>query len=144
MWQNSKLIWKDILEVVPVISELWVMMKQSLKAEGSWSLINAFATERRTWSVKWLWPLVLPLSAAACVGGWISSKRPRTLPDRAGISSGNGSHRHGWIKRKKTCLSSRRKLPESGHRGKLLAFSCDHLLLKQKRFFMCSCSQGKV
>lgn len=36
-----------------------------------------------------------PQPMAACVGGWISSKRPRTLPDRASVSSGNGSCRHG-------------------------------------------------
>lgn len=61
-------------------------------------VVNVFATKQGTWSVKWLWPSVLPTSMAACVGGWISSKRPHSLPDRAGVSSGNSSHRHGWIK----------------------------------------------
>lgn len=100
-------------------------------------VVNVFATKQGTWSVKWLWPSALPTSVAACVGGWISSKRPHTLPDRAGVSSGNGSRRHGWIKIE--------ELPvERENQGKLLAFSHDHLLLKQKRFFICSCSQGKV
>ena len=83
-----------------VISKLWVMVKQSLKAEGSWWLINVFATKRGTWSDEWLWPLALP-TMAVCVGGWISSRRPRTLPDRAGVSSGSGFWRHGWVKTEK-------------------------------------------
>jgi len=46
--------------------------------------------------------------------------------------------------KQKNCQWSGRKLLESGHQGKLLALSHDHLLLKQIRFFICSCSQGKV
>lgn len=41
-------------------------------------------------------------------------------------------------------MCSRRKLLEKAHSGKLLAFFHDHLLLKQKRFFTCTHSQGKV
>lgn len=42
-----------------------------------------------------LWPLALCTSMSACVGDWVSSKRPCTLQFRAGVSSGNGSCRHG-------------------------------------------------
>lgn len=106
-------IWKDILEIVCVISELWVLVKQSLKSEESWSLISVFARKWGTWLFKWLWPSALLTSVAACVGGWISSKRHRTVPDRAGVSNGNGFHRHGWIKIEKLPVEQEKATGES-------------------------------